>query len=229
MAFADFFHDSQTLELLIERAMPTLCGQECIRIWNAACANGAELYTLAMLLRERMPDRVFRTVRIHATDVNPRLGAQIAEGMYPEQDIKRIPYPIRYRSFQVTDKPGYVQVVDELRCKVSFAPHDLLSLVLPREDFSMVVCRNVLAGFDETERRQVFRMFHQAIRPGGFLAVEQTNTKPEGLDSLFEPVSSCVQVYRRLGAVEQLRTHVDGSHDLRGDRLRKDVFRTQYV
>jgi chemotaxis protein methyltransferase CheR len=212
MAFADFFHDSQTLELLIERAMPTLCGQACIHVWNAGCGNGAELYTLAMLLREQMSDGIFRTVRICGTDVDPRFGPQVSEGMYAEQDVKRIPYPIRYRCFQVTDKPGYVQVVDELRAKLSFARHDLLSLMPPREDFSVIVCRNILPAFDETERRQVFRMFHQAMRPGGFLATEHAQRTPESLDSLFEPISSHVQVYRRLDTPQSVRAHVDGPH-----------------
>jgi chemotaxis protein methyltransferase CheR len=212
MAFADFFHDSETLELLIERAMPTLRGQACLHVWNPACGNGAELYTLAMLMREQMSERVFRTMRIHATDANPRLGPQIIEGIYPEQDVKRIPYPIRYRHFQITDKPGCVQVVDELRSRVSFARHDLLSLMPPHEDFSVIVCRNVLPSLDETERRQVFRMFHQAMRPGGFLATEHVQERPQSLDSLFEPISDRAQVYRRLDAPVGVRSHVDGPH-----------------
>jgi chemotaxis protein methyltransferase CheR len=209
MAFAEFFHDSETLELLIERATPLLCSQPWPRIWNAACGNGEELYTLAMLLRERLPERAFAAIRIDATDVDFRLGPKIAEGTYPEQDVKRIPYPIRYRSFQVTDKPGYVQAVDELRSRVTFAQHELLSLVPPRRDFSVVVCTNVASHLDETERRQVLRMFHQAMFPGGLLATEQM---PADLDSLFEPVSNHAQIYRRLEVLESVRSHVDGPH-----------------
>jgi chemotaxis protein methyltransferase CheR len=223
MAFAEFFHDSQTLELLIERATPVLCSQPCPRIWNAVCGNGAELYTLAMLLRERLPDRAFRTLRIHATDVDFRLGLPIAEGMYPERDVKRIPYPIRYRSFQVTDKPGYVQAVDELRTRVTFGQHELLSLVPPRQDFSAVVCTNVSSHLDETERRQVFRMFYQAMYPGGLLATDQM---PANLDSLFEPVSSHAQIYRRLDVSESIQSHIDGPH-APGVRVPKETHRVR--
>lgn len=226
MAFTDFFRDTQTLDLLIERALPSLSGQTFLRVWNAGCANGADMYTLAMLLREQMSDDDFRSVRIHATDIDPRLGPQITEGMYLEQEIKRIPYPIRYRYFQVTDKPGYVQVVDEIRSKVSFARHDLLSLVPPREDYGLIVCRNALSHFDETERRQVFRMFHQAMRPGGLLATEQPQKTAEGLNQLFEPVATCSQVYRRVDAAEATHTHFNGSHGS-FERPRKAIPRTQ--
>ena len=229
MAFTYFFRDAPTLELLIERALPALRGQAFIRLWDAGCANGAEPYTLAMLLREKMPDFMFDNVRIHATDIDGQFGPQIAAGLYPEQEVKRIPYVFRYRYFQVTDEPGYVQVVDEIRSKVSFARHDLLSLAPPRDDFSLIVCKNVLLHFDAAERRQVFRMFHGAMRVGGLLATEQTQKMPEGFAGLFEPLSSCAQVYRRLDAPEQMRAHIDGSHELRRERMRRETFRTHHV
>lgn len=228
MAFTDFFRDTQTLDLLIERALPSLCGDTAPRIWNAGCANGADLYTLAMLLREQMSDDDFSAVRIHATDIDPRLGPQIVEGMYPEQEIKRIPYPIRYRYFQVTDRPGYVQVVDEIRSRVSFARHDLLSLIPPRDDYSLILCRNVLPDLDATERHQVFRMFHHAMRPGGLLATEQPQQTAEGQSQLFEPVASCSQVFRRVDAIEASHTHFSRSH-ASIERPRKQVFRSQHV
>ena len=224
MSFTNFLRDSLTLEPLVERALPALRGQPLIRIWDAGCTNGAEPYTLAMLLREQMSEGVFRNVRIHATDSDPELGPQIAAGMYSEQEVKRIPYLLRYRYFQVTGEPGYVQVVDEIRSRVSFARHDLLSLVPPHDDFSLIVCKNVPLSFDATERRQVLRMFHSAMRPGGLLATERTEKAPDGFDGLFEPVSNCTRIYRRLDAPERVRAHIDGSHDLRGDRPRKESY-----
>jgi chemotaxis methyl-accepting protein methylase len=212
MAFADFYHDSATLELLTERALPALEGQPSIRVWNPGCANGAELYTLAMLLHGQMADEQFQCVRFVGTDVDPRLGSQIADGIYTEREVKRIPYPIRYRYFQVTDSPGFVQVVDELRSQVSFIRHDLLSLVPPRGDFGLILCRDVLNHLDETEHRQVLRMFHQSLCTGGFLAVEHSITGADALETLFEPVSSSSQVYRRLDTVESVRSHIDGPH-----------------
>ncbi len=212
MAFTYFFRDAQTLELLVRRALPTLCGQAFIRIWDAGCANGAEPYTLAMLLAEEMSDFVFRNVRILASDVDPQAGQRVAAGIYTEQEVSRIPAALRRHYFQAADEPGCVQVVEEIRAKVSFAVHDLLSLAPPREDFSLIVCKNVLLHFDESQRRQVFGMFHRALRPGGFLATEHTQKLPEGLESLFEPISEYAQVYRRSEAVGGLRSHADGPH-----------------
>ncbi len=198
MAFTYFFRDGQTLEALVEQALPTLRGQAFIRIWDAGCAHGPEPYTLAILLRERMSNFVFRNVHIHATDVAPQFGPRITAGVYAEQEVKRIPAAVRDRYFHPAPEPGYVQVADELRQKVSFIQNDLLRLRPPREDFSLIVCKNVLLHFDEAQRLDVIRMFHGALRPGGLLATEHTQKMPELLGSLFEPIVSFAQVYRRL-------------------------------
>ena len=212
MAVTYFFRDWQTLELLIQRALPVLCGQPSIHIWDAGCAAGAEPYTLAMLLREQVTDRVFDKVRILATDVDPGCGPSVTAGIYAEHEIARIPPPLRRRYMRPTDAPRYWQVVDNVRNKVSFARHDLLSLEPPREDFSLIVCKNVLVDFDESQRRQIFHMFHRAMLPSGFLATEHTQKMPDGVESLFEPISRYAQVYRRLAAADGLRSHVDGPH-----------------
>jgi chemotaxis protein methyltransferase CheR len=212
MAVTYFFRDCHTLELLIQRALPNLCGQAAIHIWDAGCANGAEPYTLAMLLREEMTDRVFEKVRICASDVDPDCGPQIAAGIYAKHEIERIPQSLRQRYFQAIGAPGYVQVVDDVRDKVSFMLHDLLSLEPPRTDFSLIVCKNVLNEFDEEQRRQVFQMFHRAMHSGGFLATEHTLRMPEDAEPLFEPISRYAQVYRRLDAADGLRSHVAGPH-----------------
>ena len=212
VAFTYFFRDAQTLELLIEQALPTLRGQAFIRVWDAGCAHGPEPYTLAMLLRERMSDFTFRNVRIHATDVEPQFGRQIATGIYADQEVKRIPEAIRERYFRPADEPGKVQVVDEVREKVKFAEHNLLDLKPPREDFSLIVCKNVLLHFDEAQRFQVLRMFHGALRPGGLLATEHTQKLPESLGGWFETVASFAQIHRRLDIAEGVHTHIDGPH-----------------
>ena len=90
--FTYFFRDSQTLELLVRRALPTLCGQAFIRIWDAGCANGAEPYTLAMLLAEEMSG--FRLSQRADSGQRRRSAGRprsLAAGIYTEQEISRIP------------------------------------------------------------------------------------------------------------------------------------------
>ncbi len=198
MAFTFFFRDSQTLELAIDEALPGLCGRAFIHVWDAGCAHGPEPYTLAILLRQRMSDFVFRNVRIHATDVDVAFAEQVACGVFPEAEVQRVPPEILERYFRPTPRPGLVEIVPELRAKVTFAQHDLLSLRPPREDFSLIVCKNVLLHFEETQRIEVLRMFHAALQVGGVLALEPTQKLPNALASCLKQVAPHVQVFRKV-------------------------------
>lgn len=213
VAFTYFFRDLQTLELLVDESLPTLCSQAFIRIWDAGCAHGPEPYSLAMLLRERMSDFVFRNVRIYATDVEAQFGPQVAAGVYTDQETKRIPAPFLQRYFRPAGEPNHVQVIEEIRAKVVFARHDLLSLTPPRDDFSLIVCKNVLLHFDDAQRQDVYRMFHRALRPDGLLATEHTQKLPEALQRYFRCIAPYAQVAQRLNLSEDRYSYVDRPHD----------------
>jgi chemotaxis protein methyltransferase CheR len=228
MVFTNYFRNTQSLQPLVEQALPAFYDQGSIQIWNPGCSHGPGPHALAILLREQMPDDVFRNLHILATDADPELGPRLDSGIFSEQEVKRLPYPIRYRYFQVTDEPGYVQAVGEIRAKVSFARHDLMSLRPISEDFDLIVCKDVMHEYDEVQRRLVFRLFHRALRPGGLMATEHTQKMLEGLNQLFEPLARCSQVFRRLDAFETLHTHFNGSHSPM-ERLRKGILGAQRV
>jgi chemotaxis protein methyltransferase CheR len=198
VAFTFFFRDSQTLELAIDEALPSLRGRAFIHVWDAGCAHGPEPYTLAILLRERMSDYVFRNVQIHATDVDPGFAAQVTSGAFPDREVQRVPPEIFQRYFRPALAPGFVEVVPELRAKVRFSQHDLLSFRPVREGLSLIVCKNVLLHFDEVRRIEVLRMFHQALQPGGTLVMEHTQKLPDALGPLFQQVAPYAQVYRKV-------------------------------
>ncbi len=204
MAFTFFFRDAQTLELAIDEALPSLRGRAFIHVWDAGCAHGPEPYTLAILLRERMSDYIFRNVHIHATDIESNFAAQVTSGVFPEHEVKRVPPGILEKYFQPAAQPGtkgnspFVQVVPELRAKIAFSQRDLLSLVPVREGLSLIVCKNVLLHFDEPRRIDVMRMFYEALQPGGLLVMEHTQKLPDGLARFFQQVAPYAQVYRKL-------------------------------
>lgn len=201
MAFTFFFRDWQTLELAVDAAMRDLCGRAFIHIWDAGCAHGPEPYTLAILLRERMSDYVFRNVRIHATDIEPGFAEQVTAGVFPNHEVQRVPPGILRKYFRPASSPGFVEIVPELRAKVTFSRHDLLSLRPFREGLSMIVCKNVVLHFDETQRIDVLRMFHRALQPGGTLVMEHTQALPRAVAPLFCRVVSHEQVFRKVDAV----------------------------
>jgi len=200
MAFTYFFRDTQTLEIATEYFIPAVMGRKYIRIWDAGCAMGPEPYSLAIMLAEKMGNFAFRNVHIDATDIDESnlLGEIISNGVYPEDQLKRIPSEIFNKYFETYAVPGHFKIVDKIRKRVNFQRHNLLSLKPVGDNYNMILCKNVLLHFKEEERIAIIKMFYKALTKSGYLVVEQTQKLPEQVTGLFEQVSGNVQVLRKV-------------------------------
>jgi chemotaxis protein methyltransferase CheR len=201
MAFTYFFRDQHTLKLTLKHVIPSVAGCSRVRVWDAGCAMGPEPYSLAIMFAENMGRFAFRNLRIDATDVDGsnQFGKVISQGVYPEDDLKRIPQDLFEKYFHLDNNQGYYRVNDSIRSKVVFQKHDLLSLRPIGQGFNLVLCKNVLLHFQPAERVAVIRMFNEALAPGGFLAMEQTQKMPQEVAHLFEQVAANAQLFRKAG------------------------------
>ena len=141
----------------------------------------------------------FSNLRIYASDYDQSLLKIMDQGIYPWGELQRVPDDIFQKYFEPTGDEGYFRVKEVIRSSISVYHHDLLSLKPLRDDFSLIVCKNVLLHFQPQERLEVYRMFHQALEPGGFLLNEYTQKLPQEMSSLFEPVINSGQLYRKIG------------------------------
>ncbi len=199
MAFTFFFRDQQALEKAVEHCLPVIAGRNHPRIWDAGVAMGQEPYTLSMLFAERMGHFAFNNLRIDATDVEStgRFAQVIEAGLYPDDELSRLPEGILDKYFEKNGKPRTFRVIDKIRQRVVFQCHDLLSLKEIGLNYSMVVCKNVLLHFRPPERVEVLKMFHRALASGGFFVTEQTQEMPRELASMFERVIPDGQLFRK--------------------------------
>jgi len=199
MAFTYFFRDKQTLDLIAQHILPHLKKHRYINVWDAGCAMGPEPYSIAIMFRENMGPFLFRNVRIYATDIDEsgHFGEVIARGIYPEVQVKRIPPHLLSRYFSPDGQPDQFEISDEMRKAVIFQRHDLLSLQPIRQEFGLIVCKNVLLHFQPQERVEVIRMFHHALSQDGYLVTEQTQTMPPEVEHLFTQVAPVARVYQK--------------------------------
>jgi chemotaxis protein methyltransferase CheR len=201
MAFSFFMRDQPTLEHAVDHTVPYASGRSRIKVWDAGCALGQETYTLAMILAERMNRFGFKNVRIDATDHDSanRFGDVVNQGVYHYDELKRTPPELFRKYFEPAEKAGHFRVVADLRSRVNFSYHDLLSLQPPGGDYCLVVCKNVLLHFQPAQRIEVLKMFHEALTPGGYFACENTQKMPSELAGRFEQVAHDAQVFRKVG------------------------------
>ena len=200
MAFTYFLRDLQTLEHTVKHVVPYISGRSRVRVWDAGCAMGQEPYSLAMLFAESMGRFGFENLRIHATDLDDcsLFGDIIRNGLYQEEEVKRMPKELLEKYFQPDEKAGGFRVCELLRNRIQFKKHDLLTFNPIGDGFSLILCKNVLLHFQHAERVRVIQMFHRSLAPGGFFTTEQTQKMPAEAAHLFEQVTCDAQVFRKL-------------------------------
>jgi chemotaxis protein methyltransferase CheR len=201
MAFTFFMRDQQTLEHAADHMIRYASGRSRIKIWDAGCALGQETWTIAMIFAERMNPFGFKNLRIDATDYDSanNFGSVVTDALYPADELQRTPAELRAKYFEPADKPGYFRVKELLRNRVAFQYHDLLSLKPIGNDYCLIVCKNVMLHFQYPERVEVFKMFHKALAPGGYLATENTQKLPPEVAHLFTQVVLDAQLFQKVG------------------------------
>ena len=163
----EFFRDAPLWQTFQSTVLPQLiAGHPQLRIWSAGCSNGAEPYSIAMLLAAQ-GSRSMR--RILATDIDPSILQQARDGgPYPEASLRTIPPDLRAK--HLTMKPDGAYVTPAIRARVVFETHNLLDS-MPPGPFDLIVCRNVTIYFEDDVKRRLMRGFHELLAPGGLLWV----------------------------------------------------------
>jgi chemotaxis protein methyltransferase CheR len=140
-----------------------------LRIWSAGCATGEEPYSIAMVLRARLP---LWQIEVLATDLSSVALAHTRAATWPLARARDIP-ALHLQRFMLEGtgaQQGRMRATEELQALVRTEP---LNLVEPRYalggPFDAIFCRNVLMYFrDEVRARVIARVLEQ-LAPAGRL------------------------------------------------------------
>ncbi len=176
-----FFREADHFDFLRETVLPALPGRR-LRFWSAACSSGEEPYSLAIVLREHLHELERRDVRVLATDISRRVLSRARRGVYPASVLQEMPDPACRRYFRPCpgSRPPEVEVVEEIRRLVHFAPLNLMEPWPMRGPFQVIFCRNVMIYFDRPTQQELIRRFGEILEPGGYLFVGHS----EGLSAI---------------------------------------------
>ena len=168
----DFFREPAHFDFLLERVLPPLVARRApIRLWSAGCSSGEEPYTLAMLLRETLPDGY--DVRILATDISTRILERAKLGRYTAEQMAGVDDARRRRWFTEQPSPQGPQysVKAELKAMIRFAHLNLMGDWPMKGPFDAVLCRNVMIYFDKPTQARLVRRYWELLAPDGYLFV----------------------------------------------------------
>jgi chemotaxis protein methyltransferase CheR len=148
-------------------------GSRRLRIWSAGCASGEEAYTLALLVRDLIPDLADWDIEVLGTDINLKVLGEAKQGVYAPRQLRELDPIQTARAFEPTSDGRY-QVRPELRKLVRFQPLNLCDdAAWPKLTgvFDLILCRNVLMYLTPDMQRCVAARLCAALRGDGWLAV----------------------------------------------------------
>jgi len=176
-----FFRNADNLRAFTEAVLPdrvrTKAGEKRLRILSAGCASGEEPYSLAILVREALPDLAAWDVKIIGIDVNPGMLTKARQARYSHWSFRATPENLKRRYFRVEGRDFVL--APEIQRMVTFEERNLVD-----EDLrywqslacDVVFCRNVLMYFTLDKARDVVGRISQALLPSGFLFVGHAET-----------------------------------------------------
>ncbi len=177
-----FFRETPQMVLLRERLLMDIkernSAQRTLRIWSAACSTGAEPYSLAIILRESgLFDAEDWNIELYGTDINSETIQAARLGRYTANAFRGVDAAMRQKYF--TEKEaGVWELNPDIRRMVRFS---LLNLHNPAQvklmrRMDLVLCRNVLIYFDAEGKKLVSEFLYNALNPGGYLMIGQTES-----------------------------------------------------
>ncbi|MBE9532749.1 MAG: protein-glutamate O-methyltransferase [Proteobacteria bacterium] len=177
-----FFRENHHFEHLASVVIPELIEKnkynKRIRIWSAGCSTGEEPYSIAITLRENIPDIDKWDIKILATDLDANVVAHGKAGTYREDRITGLPDKVIKRWFTsgVGEDGDMVQVDPDLQKLITFKRLNLLHEWPMKGPFDFMFCRNVVIYFDKDTQRVLFDRYADLLAPQAHLFIGHSET-----------------------------------------------------
>jgi chemotaxis protein methyltransferase CheR len=194
------FRDPSFYLSLRNNVVPILRTYPFIRIWNAGCSTGEEVYSTAILLRE---EGLLDRVRIYATDINQGVLESAAEGLIPldrmrtfTQNYQRAGGSGAFSEYYKAEG-SQARINPDLLSNVVFAHHNLVS-DRSFNEFHLIICRNVMIYFDKDLQDDVHELFYASLVKLGILVLgNKESIRFSTVASRYQELDADEKIYRR--------------------------------
>ncbi len=201
-----FFRNADNFRAFAEEVLPARIRarsrEKRLSILSAGCASGEEPYSLAIAVREALPDVESWDVQILAVDVNPAVLAKAGHARYSAWSLRATPEDARRRYFRQEGRDFVLE--PSIRTMVRFEERNLVDddAFWIRLACDVVFCRNVVMYFTPDRVRDVVLRLRRALVPGGYLFLGHAETL-RGLTNEFHLCHTHDTFYYRLRAASE--------------------------
>jgi len=172
-----FFRNLEQFDVLRDWiATRRAAGTGVIRVLSAGCASGEEPYSIAMLLREAVPEGD-RTWTIRAVDANPAAIEKARRARYTSWALREMPAAPLRRWLRLEGVESALD--DAIRDSVTFEQRNLCAddadLWAPAA-YDVIFCRNVLIHLTRPAAEALATRLARSLAPGGALFLGHAET-----------------------------------------------------
>ena len=174
-----FFRDAGQVDALYSHVLPQIISRRralrTLRIWSAGCASGEEPYSIAMLLRELLPDVDEWSITILGTDINTEAIERARQAVYSEWAFRE-ERAKQWRPRYFRRRGNHYELTSVIWRMVTFSPINLVEDNYPSYEsnttlMDLILCRNVMIYFTEPISRSIVDRFYNCLTYGGWLVV----------------------------------------------------------
>jgi len=201
-----FFRDNSPFEMFRHKLMPELIDRRngrasgsipiMIRIWSAACSTGQELYSLAIILKELLPNINKYNIKLIGTDISDEAIAKASYGHYNKFEIERGLDKDKMQRYFMQNNNSW-KIRDDIRAMVVFQKINLMNPFLGLGKFDIIFCRNVAIYFNNEDKKKLFEKIAGVMEPDGYLVIGATESLT-GISQRFEPQRHLRSVFYKL-------------------------------
>lgn len=196
----EMFRDPSFYRGVREKIIPYLKSYQRIKVWNAGCSTGEELYSFAILFcEEQLYDRSF----FYGTDINSNALDYAKNGIYDLKKMKQYSENYLKAGFKNTLSDFYTAKYDAasiknpLKKNTLFSVHNLASDGVFNE-FQLISCRNVLIYFNSDLQKKVIDLFYHSIANFGFLCLGSKETLRSSELGKFKIIDKKNNIYQKI-------------------------------
>ena len=176
-----FMREAEHFTYLRQMVLPWIKRKEAatrdVRIWCGASSTGEEPYTIAMVLADYFGlEHGAWDTQVLATDISTDVLRRAMDGVYSSEQVEVLPDNWKRRFFRKILSEEAYRVTDELKNEVMFRKFNLMDEFPFRKKLHVVFLRNVMIYFDEKTKQELIQKVYDAMEPGGYLFIGQTES-----------------------------------------------------
>jgi chemotaxis protein methyltransferase CheR len=171
-----FFRDKNQMNLLEKKILPHLIKQKVndltLKIWSAGCSSGEEIYTIAMLLSELIPNIDLWDLYLVGTDINAAALERAKSARYGQWSMRSIANKYIERYFLQSNRSYALspEISNLVQFKyLNLCDNSYPSIINGIFDVDLILCRNVLIYFDNELVATIMKKLSECMNKNAYL------------------------------------------------------------